>query len=339
MSVIFARIALALVIAATALWLALHRTEFSAGQLEEWMRVLGPWAPTLHVLFFALGTVLFVPGSLFGLVGGALFGPALGTIVNLTGATLGALAAFLIARYAAADFVRRKTGARIERLIAGVEAEGWRFVALVRLVPLFPFSLSNYALGLTRIPVGQYAVASLVCMIPGTLAYSWLGYAGREAAEGSTAAIRYGLLGLAVLAAIAFAPRLIRRWREAPWHWIDPQGLSSALSENRHVAVLDVRGTDEFNGPLGHIRGALNIPIDELLHRIGELSGVKGGRVVAVCKTDKRSASAAAVLRKAGFEVDVLRGGMEAWNKAFLPVERDASEKNPDHELLQSRRI
>jgi len=95
---------------------------------------------------------------------------------------------------------------RIERLIAGVEEEGWRFVALVRLVPLFPFSLSNYALGLTRIPLGQYALTSLVCMVPGTLAHSWLGHAGREAAEGSTDAIRYGLLGLAVLAAIAFAP-------------------------------------------------------------------------------------------------------------------------------------
>jgi rhodanese-related sulfurtransferase len=103
--------------------------------------------------------------------------------------------------------------------------------------------------------------------------------------------------------------------------------------------VLDVRGTDEFKGPLGHIMGALNIPVDELSRRIGELSALKGSRVVAVCKTDKRSASAAALLREAGFDTDVLRGGMEAWNKAFLPVERDASEKNPEHELRQSRRL
>ena len=74
-------------------------------------------------------------------------------------------------------------------------------------------------------------------------------------------------------------------------------------------------------------------------HSAGELSPVKGGRAVAVCKTDKRSASAAVVLREAGFDADVLRGGMEAWNKAFLPVERDASEKNADHELRQSRSL
>jgi uncharacterized membrane protein YdjX (TVP38/TMEM64 family)/rhodanese-related sulfurtransferase len=325
MSVAIMRMALVLVIGAVAVWLALNRTGLSAGQLEEWMRVLGPWAPALHVLLFAIGTVLFVPGSLFGLAGGALFGPTLGLIVNLTGATLGAVAAFLIARYAAAEFVRKKAGAQIERLIVGVEAEGWRFVALVRLVPLFPFSLSNYALGLTRIPLAQYALASLVCMIPGTLAYSWLGHAGREAAEGSMNAVRYGLIGLGILAAIAFAPRLIRRWREAPGNLTDVHALSSAISEGGHVAVLDVRGRDEFNGPLGHIRGALNIPVDELSDRIGELSAVKGSRVVAVCKTDKRSASAAAVLRGAGFDVEVLRGGMEAWNKALLPVDRNAN--------------
>ncbi len=101
-------------------------------------------------------------------------------------------------------------------------------------------------------------------MIPGTLAYSWLGYAGREAAEGSTDAIQYGVIGLAAIAAIAFVPRLLRRWRETPPRWIDAQQLSKTLSEANRVAVLDVRSDAEFNGPLGHIRGAVNIPVDEL---------------------------------------------------------------------------
>jgi len=324
-----AKIALVLVIGAAGLWLALGGAELKPGQLAEWIRALGAWAPVLHVFLFAVGTVLFVPGSLFGLAGGAMFGPALGATLNLVGAMLGAVAAFLIARYAAADLVRKKAGGKLERLIAGVEAEGWRFVALVRLVPLFPFSLMNYALGLTRIPLGRYALASFVCMVPGTLAYSWLGHAGREAAQGSTDAIRYGLLGLAALAVIAFAPRLIRRWRETPQHWIEAQELSKALLRDGVIAVLDVRGTDEFDGPLGHIRCAVNIPVDQLADRIGELGRFKNARVVTVCRTDKRSASAAAVLRDAGFDPDVLRGGMEAWNKALLPVERRTFDGKP----------
>ena len=123
MSVIAARVALVLVIAAAALWLWFRPAGLDAAHVAEQLRSLGAWAPALHVLLFALGTVLFLPGALFGLAGGALFGPALGAIVNLAGATLGAVAAFLIARYAAADLVRKRAGPKLERLIAGVEAE------------------------------------------------------------------------------------------------------------------------------------------------------------------------------------------------------------------------
>ena len=88
------------------------------------------------------------------MVGGALFGPLWGTLWNLSGATLGATLAFAIARYLGADWVARRAGERLVRLIRGVEEEGWRFVAFVRLVLLFPFNLVNYAFGLTRIGLG-----------------------------------------------------------------------------------------------------------------------------------------------------------------------------------------
>jgi uncharacterized membrane protein YdjX (TVP38/TMEM64 family) len=100
--------------------------------------------------------VAFLPGAVFGLAGGALFGPVWGSLWNLIGATLGATLAFLAARYTAGDWVARRTGARLKALVEGVEAEGWRFVAFVRLVPLFPFNLLNYALGLTRIRLDHY---------------------------------------------------------------------------------------------------------------------------------------------------------------------------------------
>ena len=207
------RIALAAVLTLAALGLALYRDSADPVRLERAIRDLGVWAPVAHVLLFAIGTVLFVPGVLFALAGGALFGPLWGTLLNLSGATLGATAAFLAGRYLAGDWVRRRAGPRLGRLISGVEAEGWRFVALVRLAPLFPFNLSNYALGLTRIPLKQYVLSSFVCMAPGALAFAWLGYAGREAATGNANAIRYGLYALALLAALAFLPGLASRLR------------------------------------------------------------------------------------------------------------------------------
>ena len=133
--------------------------------------------------------------------------------LNLVGASIGAGVAFLTARYLAGDWVTRKSGGFLTRLIAGVDAQGWRFVALVRLVPLFPFNLTNYALGLTRIRFLPYLATSFVCMAPGAIAYTWLGYAGRDAAAGNMQAVRYGLLGLGALAAVALLPRLIASLR------------------------------------------------------------------------------------------------------------------------------
>jgi len=318
------RLALWLLIAAVAAWLAVNRDHLDPVLIESAIHDLGLLAPLGHVVLFALGTILFVPGAIFGLMGGALFGPFWGAVLNLTGATLGATAAFLVARYAAADWVRRKVGGRLDRLIAGVGAEGWRFVAFVRLVPLFPFNLTNYALGLTRISLKHYVLASLVCMMPGAVAYAWLGHAGREAAAGNTAAIRYGLIALALLAAITFLPRLVRRLRgqEQP-KWIEVDELASVLKEGPAVSLVDVRGADEFRGPLGHIADAANLPVGELPQRLAEINSLKDRPVILVCCTDKRSATAAALLRDAGFrDVGVLRGGMERWNQKGLPVDR-----------------
>jgi uncharacterized membrane protein YdjX (TVP38/TMEM64 family)/rhodanese-related sulfurtransferase len=313
---ILPRLVLTLVIAGAAIFLALNRDQLDPALIESSIRDLGPWAPLVHVVLFAFGTVLFVPGAIFGLAGGALFGPLWGTLLNLAGATLGATASFLIARYLAADWVRRQAGGRLESLIARVEAEGWRFVAFVRLVPLFPFNLLNYALGLTRIPLTHYVLASLVCMAPGTLAYTVLGYAGREAIAGNEKAIQYGLIALALLAAVAFLPRLMRRLRgEGEPRWIEVEELASRLKNGASLTMIDVRGPDELRGPLGHIRGALNLPVGELPHRLMEIKALKDRPIILVCRTDKRSANAATILRDAGFrDVHVLRGGVEQWN-------------------------
>ena len=79
--------------------------------------------------------------------------------------------------------------------------------------------------------------------------------------------------------------------------------------------VLDMRGADEFTGMLGHIPGALNVPLGELDGRLDDLRSRTKGKIAVVCRTDKRSATAEATLRGAGFDgVTVVRGGMERWN-------------------------
>ena len=129
----------------------LLREYWSIDAVKQWVLSLGVWGPLGFGVIYALATVLFIPGSALTLAGGALFGPWWGTFYNLTAATIGATLAFLVARYLAGDWVERRTVGRLLKLKQGVEGEGWRFVVFVRLVPLFPFNLLNYALGLTRI--------------------------------------------------------------------------------------------------------------------------------------------------------------------------------------------
>jgi uncharacterized membrane protein YdjX (TVP38/TMEM64 family)/rhodanese-related sulfurtransferase len=315
------RLALLLLLLAAVALAAFYRDQINLTMLDAWLSSLGLWAPVGFVALYALATVAFVPGAIVTLAGGALFGPIWGSVWNLTGATLGATLAFLVARYLAGDLVERRAGGLLKRLIDGVDAEGWRFVAFVRLVPLFPFNLSNYALGLTRIPLLHYVLATLVCMAPGAVAYTWLGHAGRGALAGETDAVRYGLLALGLLAAIALLPRLIARLRGS-FTWIEVPDLKRRLDDGEAVTIIDVRGTDEFSGPLGHIATARNIPVAALTGRLSELAGLEREPIVLVCRTDKRSATAAKTLRAAGFtRLDVLRRGMEQWNDAGLPVE------------------
>jgi uncharacterized membrane protein YdjX (TVP38/TMEM64 family) len=205
------RAACFVLLAAAVAWALWHRADFDAAALEARIRSFGPWAPAVFVAAYALATVLFAPGSVLSLAGGALFGPVWGTLYNLAGATLGATLAFLAARYLVGDWVARRLRGRLRQLVEA--AEGWRFAAFVRLVPVFPFNLLNYGLGLTRLSLPVYVLTTLVCIVPGTVAYTYLGYAGREALAGGEGLVRKGLLELGLLAGAVLLPSLVRRLR------------------------------------------------------------------------------------------------------------------------------
>ena len=190
----------------------LNRDSIDSAALETWITQFGPWAPIVFFCAYILATVLFLPGLLFTLAAGALFGPYIGTLIALAGATVGATIAFLVARYVLAEWIQSRTPARVQRVIEGVEDEGWRFVALTRLIPFIPFNALNYALGLTRIRLVPYVLASVVFMAPGAAAYAYLGHAGRSLATGDGDLVQNALLGLAVLGLIGFMPRLIKRF-------------------------------------------------------------------------------------------------------------------------------
>jgi len=202
------------------LWLGREAGDYVPA-FREWVEGLGFWGPLVFVLAYAVATVAFLPGSLLTLAAGAVFGIAEGLLWATCGALLGSSAAFLIARYAARGWVEKKIEGRprFAAVDRAVGREGLKVVALLRLSPLFPYNLLNYALGLTRVKFRHYLVASLA-MIPGTLLYVYYGKVAGDVVTaaggaGGKSAWEWVLLGVGLAATVAVTVLIARKAKAA----------------------------------------------------------------------------------------------------------------------------
>jgi uncharacterized membrane protein YdjX (TVP38/TMEM64 family) len=189
-------------------------------RFAEWVAGLGATGPLVFAAGYVAATILLVPGSLLTLAAGALFGVVRGTAIVLVAATTGACAAFLIARYAARERVaaRMQRDARFAALDRAIGRAGRKIVILLRLSPVFPFNLLNYALGLTSVRFIDYLIAC-VAMLPGTLLYVYYGRViGDVAALAAGARVERGwsyylLLGIGLIATILVTATIARMAR------------------------------------------------------------------------------------------------------------------------------
>ena len=178
-----------------------------------WIGGLGAWGVLVYAAAYAGALVVLLPAAPFTIGAGLIYG-LWGFPVALGSATLGASLAFLVSRH----LVR----GRVARLIAGrpglraidraVGEEGWRVVALLRLSPLVPFNLQNYACGVSSIGFWPYVAATGAGIAPGCLLYVYLGVAGR-AASGGVGPVRWALVGLGFAATVAVTLLVGRRAR------------------------------------------------------------------------------------------------------------------------------
>ena len=186
-----------------------------------WIASHGLLGALVYALLYIAACVLFIPGSLITLGAGAIYGVLKGTALVSVASTLGATAAFLVGRFLAREWVARKVAGnpKFAAIDQAVARGGWKIVGLVRLSPVFPFNLLNYALGLTGVSLRHYFLASWIGMLPGTVLYVYLGtLAGDLARLGAGERSRtpaewaFFLTGLAAtLAVTLFVTRLARR--------------------------------------------------------------------------------------------------------------------------------
>jgi uncharacterized membrane protein YdjX (TVP38/TMEM64 family) len=154
---------------------------------KSWVQGAGAIGYVLYVLAYVVCCVLVVPALALTLGAGAIFGFVAGSIVVIIGATLGATAAFLLARTVLRHRVERITSNHVKfrALDRAITAEGMKIMWLVRLSGFPPFTWVNYAFGLTGVRLRQYIVTTFFGIIPGTLAFTWAGAAGAAALSGT----------------------------------------------------------------------------------------------------------------------------------------------------------
>lgn len=183
-AIVIIRVAAAVVLTATLIWLALAFDWRSILSEEDVIKALEGFADAhlalaiaVYLLFVVVGgTALALPGVLFAIVAGIVFGPWLGTLLCVLGATGSAILSFLASRYLIRDLVepRIRRSERLSKLLYGSSGRSLAVTLMItRLVPIFPFNLQNFAYGITPIPLGTYSLITFAFMIPGTAIWTF----------------------------------------------------------------------------------------------------------------------------------------------------------------------
>lgn len=201
-------------------WLTLEMLSRRRSELEGLVRAHPFVAPLAFVGLYAAAVALSLPGAaVLTISSGMLFGVWLGALWSVIGATIGAVAIFLIARTSIGVWLRQRAGSGFERVAAAFRRDGFSYLLVLRLIPLFPFWLVNLVPALLGMRLLPYTLATAIGMLPGSLVFAGLG-------EGLVAVLQAGdatvpdillqprvllpLLGLALLSMLPVAYRWLR---------------------------------------------------------------------------------------------------------------------------------
>ena len=189
--------------------------------LAEQIRGAGPKGVLLFIAVYVAAEVALVPGSLLTMAAGFAYGPVRGLLVASPASVLAATTAFLLGRTVLRDWIRRQIARspKARAIDRAVARNSFKLIVLLRLSPVIPFNMLNYALGLSDASLGRYVAASFIGMLPGTWLYVYLGSLATTAA-GLGEASRGGgherlvltIIGLAAtVLVIVFVTRAARR--------------------------------------------------------------------------------------------------------------------------------
>lgn len=144
-------------------------------QLQLWLQQMGMWAPVLYILIYSIATICILPSTPLNLTGGAIFGAVWGTVWTSIAAILAAILAFGFSRTIGRSLVERKLAGKWESIDREMQQGGFFYMFAIRLLPLIPYGIVNFAAGLTSIKFRDYLLGTLLGTVPGILPFVMMG--------------------------------------------------------------------------------------------------------------------------------------------------------------------
>ncbi|EGJ35002.1 MULTISPECIES: TVP38/TMEM64 family protein [Moorena] len=150
-------------------------------QLQSWLRQAGIWAPVIYIIFYVVATVLILPSTALNLTGGAIFGPWLGTLWTSVAAVIAAVVSFAYTRTVGRKLVVEKLAKSWRAMDTEVDRGGVLYIFAIRLLPIIPYGLVNFAAGLTSVSFKDYFLGTVLGIIPGVFPFVLIGSSGLKA--------------------------------------------------------------------------------------------------------------------------------------------------------------
>ncbi|WP_444685033.1 TVP38/TMEM64 family protein [Alkalicoccus luteus] len=149
--------------------------QISPEEIERWVSEAGVWAPLVFVILYTVRPLILFPASILSLAGGLKFGALYGTALIVAGATAGAVLSFVVARRLGKNIAGKEWKGRGAELQRQLERNGFIYVLMIRLIPIFNFDMISYLCGISKVKLRAFFFGTWIGIIPGAFAYAFLG--------------------------------------------------------------------------------------------------------------------------------------------------------------------
>ena len=172
------------------------------------------WFSILFVLTYIAAVTFSFPALILSMAGGMIFGTFKGVLLNILGSNIGASLAFLMSRYLGREIIEKLLRGKLKLIDDSIEKNGFISILRLRLIPVVPFNLLNYASGFSKIKYKDYAFGTLIGMLPGTFIYTFFSDAILIDPNKQKEAFSKLIIAAFLLMTLSFVPNILKQIKQ-----------------------------------------------------------------------------------------------------------------------------